>query len=218
MIFLISLFICIIIHEFAHFFAAKLVKCRVIEFGIGFGSAIFKFIYKGTCYRFNWILLGGYNKLENGVSYSKKKHAFTNLRYRNKMFITLAGCFANIIIGIASYLIGQYSINHNIFTFGFIIMFFGLFNFALGITNLIPFPALDGSYSILVWLEKIYGKKKGYKLMNKIVNKGMIILNNFNKISIIVVIVLFRVQIIQYLIYYLYDIITILNKITKVMK
>jgi len=35
---------------------------------------------------------------------------------------------------------------------------------------------LDGSYPILVGLEKIYGKKKGYKLMEKIVKIGFVII------------------------------------------
>jgi membrane-associated protease RseP (regulator of RpoE activity) len=217
LLFGISLILCIVIHELAHFIAAKLVKCKVEEFGIGFGSAIFKIVYKGTIYRLNWILLGGYNKLASEISYSRNKYAFTNLKYRNKVFIALAGVGINIIVGILSYLIGKYSMNHKLIEFGFINMFFGIMNLMLGITNLIPFPALDGSYPFLVWLEKLYGKKRGYDLMNNIVKKGIIILNDFNKITIIVLIVLYRTQIVSYIILNLKIIISTLEKIKKVL-
>jgi len=216
-LFLLSLLVCIIIHELAHFFAAKIVKCKVKEFGIGFGSAIFKFMYKGTCYRLNWILLGGYNKLDSELSYSKNKHAFSNLKYRNKLFISLAGISVNIIVGLMAYFIGKYSINHHLIMFGFINLFFGILNIVLGITNLIPFPALDGSYPILVWLEKIYGKQKGYRLMNKIVNKGMKILNDFNKITLTILCTLYRHQILDYIIAGLSNFIKFLGKIKGVL-
>jgi membrane-associated protease RseP (regulator of RpoE activity) len=45
---------------------------------------------------------------------------------------------------------------------------FSIVSIVLGITNLFPIPALDGSYPIMVWFEKWYGKKKGYALMKKI--------------------------------------------------
>jgi len=212
-LFVISLILCIVIHELAHFFVAKLVKCKVKEFGIGFGKAIFKYTYKGTKYRLNWLLLGGYNKLESELSYSKNKYAFSNLKYRNKVFIALAGVGINIVVGIFSCLLGKYTINHNLITFGFISLFFGILNLALGITNAIPFPALDGSYPILICLEKIYGKKKGYRLINKIMTKGMLILNNINKITITVLVTIYRIQIINFIISNLNNLINILNKI-----
>ena len=50
----------------------------------------------------------------------------------------------------------------------------------MGITNALPIPALDGSYPILVWLEKLKGKEKGYALMNKMCRWGFIILMALN--------------------------------------
>jgi membrane-associated protease RseP (regulator of RpoE activity) len=58
--------------------------------------------------------------------------------------------------------------------------YFGWLSLVLGIGNSIPFPALDGSYPILVWLEKIYGKEKGYRIMNEICRIGFIILMILN--------------------------------------
>jgi len=68
------------------------------------------------------------------------------------------------IVGYCLYpLVMQYSIYWSFFLFQF-----SLLSIVLGITNLIPIPALDGSYPFLVLLENKYGKKKGYALMKKI--------------------------------------------------
>jgi len=51
----------IIVHEFGHFIAARLLKVEVEEFGIGFPPRIVKlFEFKGTAYTLNWIPLGGF--------------------------------------------------------------------------------------------------------------------------------------------------------------
>jgi membrane-associated protease RseP (regulator of RpoE activity) len=166
-IILISLYLCILFHELAHLLAAKAVKCNVEVFSIGFGKAIFKFKYKGTIYQLAWLPLGGYNKLKSELEYSRSKYAFTNLPYTSKLLIAVAGCFINIVMGIVGYclypLVMQYSIYWSFFLFQF-----SLLSIVLGITNLIPIPALDGSYPFLVLLENKYGKKKGYALMKKI--------------------------------------------------
>ena len=169
MIFIISLYICIILHELAHLIAAKAVKCNVEVFSIGFGKQLFSFNYKGTKYRIALFPLGGYNKLKDELNHSKSKHAFTNLRYRDKMIIVSAGCIVNIVTGLIALLIGERYLIYNVYYFGWL-------SVALGITNFLPIPALDGSYPILVWLEKLYGKKKGYTIMGKICHWGFIIL------------------------------------------
>lgn len=210
-LFLLNIYFCILLHELSHFIVAKLVKCQVTEFGIGFGKELFRIKYKGTVYRFNWLPFGGYNKLQNELTYSRKKYAFTNLPYRNKVAISLAGCVTNCVGGGLTLLLGKILLN-------FPIMFMGSLNLILGASNLLPFPALDGSYPILVCLEKIYGKKKGCEIMEKLVTKGYSILTELNKISVIVLVTIFRVQIIQYLTYYLYNVIAILNKIQNLIR
>ncbi len=62
--FVIGLIILIIIHEFGHFFAARLFKVGVDEFGIGFPPRITRmFTWKGTEFTLNWIPLGGFVKV-----------------------------------------------------------------------------------------------------------------------------------------------------------
>ena len=44
--------IIILVHEFGHFFAAKIFSVEVKEFSIGFGPCILKFKKKNTLYKF----------------------------------------------------------------------------------------------------------------------------------------------------------------------
>jgi membrane-associated protease RseP (regulator of RpoE activity) len=171
--FLVSLYICIIFHELGHLFAAKIVKCKVEVFSIGFGKELFSFNYKGTKYRIALLPLGGYNKLKDELTCSRSKYAFTNLKYRDKLFIVCSGCVINIFMGLVAFNLGTHFLNYNLYYFGWL-------SLALGISNLLPIPALDGSYPILVWLEKIYGKKRGYEKMNKVCKVGFIILTILN--------------------------------------
>jgi membrane-associated protease RseP (regulator of RpoE activity) len=84
-----------------------------------------------------------------------------------------SGCLINIITGLITYYLGRYLHNYFLYLFGYL-------SIVLGIGNLLPIPALDGSYPILVWLEKIYGKEKGYELMTNINRIGFIILMALN--------------------------------------
>jgi len=185
-VFFISLICCILIHEFGHLIAAKLCKCGVDVFSIGFYKPLFSFDFKGTTYNFTPILLGGYTKLEGELDGNNTSPtAFVNLPYRKKFLIAMAGCFMNCLTGLISFYIGRKFINPYL-------IYFGLFSIILGLSNALPIPALDGSYLFLVWLEKIYGKKKGYALMNKICKIGFIILMTLNIICLPYLIYLIR--------------------------
>lgn len=161
-------------HESAHLIIAKKCGCGVDIFSIGFGKPIYRKEYRGTIYQFSLLLLGGYCKLEGELDgKATSSTAFTNLPYRKKVAITSAGCAINILSGLLSILLGL--IIHN-----FILKYFGILSIALGLTNLLPIPALDGSYPILVWLEKFYGKEKGYAIMQLLCKIGFILITILN--------------------------------------
>ncbi len=61
--FLIVFGILVFIHEFGHFFAAKLVGVRVEVFSFGYGKRLFGFKKGGTDYRISLLPLGGYVKM-----------------------------------------------------------------------------------------------------------------------------------------------------------
>lgn len=169
-LFLLNLIIIIIIHETAHLIAAKKVGCGIEIYSIGFGAPIFKKKIGKTIYQITPILIGGYCKMEGETKYSKSPSAFCNLRYRDKVAMIFAGCYANIISGSIAILLTMIGIKN------YALFYFGYMSILLGITNLIPFPALDGAYPYLVWLEKIYGKKQGYKIINILTKIGFTIL------------------------------------------
>lgn len=174
LLFIFSLLVGIIIHEFAHFIMARSVKCKVSFFSIGFGKPIYQKRIKETIYQIGWLPFGGYVSLMHELDYSRSKYAFSNLPYLKKMRIILAGCFTNIIFGIILMMIGHDFLDANTYYIGFL-------NLILGLGNLFPlWPCLDGSYVWLVWLEKFYGKKKGYSIMNKLVSVGMTVINILN--------------------------------------
>ena len=52
--------VAVIVHEFGHFLAAKLLGFQVDAFSVGFGPAIWKRKIGGVVYRVGWIPLGGY--------------------------------------------------------------------------------------------------------------------------------------------------------------
>jgi hypothetical protein len=174
MILLGSLVIIIILHEAGHLLAAKLFKCGVKTFSIGFGPKLCGFKFGKTYYQIAPILLGGYCELEKELSYSRSKKAFTNLRYIQKVIISLAGIGVNCWSGLISYWL--FLVTGNI-----IFAYFFLYSTLIGLSNAIFFiPCLDGSYPLIFLFEKCWGKKKCYKFWTKICGicfKWIMILN-----------------------------------------
>src|SRR5271157_4584172 len=70
--FLLSLSLLIVLHEFGHFFFAKLFKTRVEKFYLFFDAwfSIFKFKKGETEYGIGWIPLGGYVKISGMIDES----------------------------------------------------------------------------------------------------------------------------------------------------
>jgi regulator of sigma E protease len=103
----------ILIHEFGHFIFAKLSRIHVLEFFIGFGPKIVKFVSKrsGTMYGISAIPFGGYNKIlgfdrEEKVPENKKNEVFFNKPFYKKFLVIIGGGFFNILFTIL--LIGIY--------------------------------------------------------------------------------------------------------------
>ena len=62
---LIIFLLIITIHEFGHYFSAKLFNAEVTDFSIGFGKPIYQFIDKNkTRWKISMIPLGGYVKIK----------------------------------------------------------------------------------------------------------------------------------------------------------
>lgn len=97
-IFLLILSILVLIHEFGHFLACKLQGIKVLEFALGFGPRIFAITYKGTEYRVNWILFGGYVRpLGEGEYGSPEEGAFESQRAYKRFLVVISGVIMNFL-------------------------------------------------------------------------------------------------------------------------
>ena len=90
----------IIIHEFGHFIAAKLLGVRVNEFAVGFGPKLFSKQWGETKYAFNLIPLGGYCAMEGEDEDSSDKKAFCNKKPWRRFLIVVMGATFNLILGL----------------------------------------------------------------------------------------------------------------------
>jgi len=113
-IFIITLSILVLVHEFGHFLMAKKMGVKVEEFGIGLPPRLFGMKKGETLYSVNLLPLGGFVKLF-GEEYDElknktnKNRTFVNKKPWQKTLIVLGGVFGNFLLGwfIFSYLVTQ---------------------------------------------------------------------------------------------------------------
>ncbi len=89
----------IVIHEFGHFIAAKLMGVRVNEFAVGFGPKLFKRKWGETTYAVNLIPLGGYCAMEGEDEESADERAFCRKKAWRRFIIVIAGAVFNLLLG-----------------------------------------------------------------------------------------------------------------------
>lgn len=90
----------IIIHEFGHFIAAKLMGVRVNEFAVGFGPKLFSRQGKETKYSVNLIPFGGYCAMEGEDESSTDSRAFCNKKPWRRFIIVVMGATFNLLLGL----------------------------------------------------------------------------------------------------------------------
>ena len=89
----------IVIHEFGHFIAAKLLGVRVNEFAVGFGPKLIRKKLGETTYALNLIPLGGYCAMEGEDESSTDAKAFCNKPAWRRFIIVIMGAFFNLLLG-----------------------------------------------------------------------------------------------------------------------
>ena len=90
----------ILIHEFGHFVAARLMKIEVEEFGLGFPPRLATlFTWKGTRFSLNWIPLGGFVR-PKGENDPNIPGGLAAANPWKRLFVLFAGPFANLLVGI----------------------------------------------------------------------------------------------------------------------
>ena len=176
MILLCSLLIIIVCHEFGHLFAAKWLKCGVTRFSVGFGKVLLSKKIGKTIYQLALIPLGGFCELRGEMQYTRSKFAFVNKTYTQKAIISLAGIAVNCWMAVIAY--GIYLLTYNE-----VFVIFGFYSMAIGLSNLLFIPCLDGFYPIIFLFEKRWGKKKTYRIWGSICKKWFFWLMVLNILS-----------------------------------
>lgn len=107
--FLVAIAILIFVHEFGHYFFARLYNVKILRFSVGFGKPIFKWISgkDKTEYVIAAIPLGGYVKMLGETPADLKnedpKRAFRNISIGKRTAIVIAGPLANFILAVLIY-------------------------------------------------------------------------------------------------------------------
>lgn len=97
---LIAFLMLVVIHEFGHFIAAKLLGIRVNEFAVGFGPTLFRIKGKETEYRLRLIPFGGFCAMEGEDEDSGDERAFCNKAAWRRFLVVIMGATFNLIFGI----------------------------------------------------------------------------------------------------------------------
>ena len=128
LLFIITISILVTVHEFGHFFVARLCKVHVECFSIGFGKKIWSHSFSnGTELVIAMIPLGGYVRMLNSraskLSSDLEKLAFDKKRIWQRAAIIFAGPFANFILALIIY---------------WIIFLMGVVDYPVKINSIIP--------------------------------------------------------------------------------
>ncbi|MBR2876433.1 MAG: site-2 protease family protein [Clostridia bacterium] len=92
--------IIIAIHEFGHFFFAKLFDVKVNEFALGMGPAILKKKVGETLYALRLFPIGGFVSMEGEDEESDDDRAFNKKKPYQRFIIVAAGAILNLILGV----------------------------------------------------------------------------------------------------------------------
>lgn len=97
LLFLVVLGSLIIVHELGHFFAAKLARVRVLEFGVGMPPRAFGFTHGGTTYSLNFLPFGGFVRML-GEEDPTAPASFAGKSAWQRLFILGAGSAMNAVL------------------------------------------------------------------------------------------------------------------------
>ena len=105
--FVVAIGVLVTVHEFGHFYVARLCGVRVLRFSIGFGKALWSRTDRhGTEFVVAPIPLGGYVRMLDGrvdeVSAAERPYCFDAKPVGQRMAILVAGPAANLIFAIAA--------------------------------------------------------------------------------------------------------------------
>lgn len=100
----------VMIHEFGHFLAAKLLDFRVLRFSLGFGRPLVRFARGETEYQLSLIPLGGYVRIlgedsQDEVPIEHARRSFHAKPILQRLVVVFAGPAANLILPVFIYFV-----------------------------------------------------------------------------------------------------------------
>lgn len=98
-LFIISLSILIVVHEWGHFITAKKLGIKVERFALGFGPNIYSRVHNGTQYMINIIPLGGYVKMagDDRTQVSGRPDEFYSKPIGHRALVVVNGPLINFV-------------------------------------------------------------------------------------------------------------------------
>lgn len=91
----------VFIHEFGHFFMAKLCGIRVNEFALGMGPTLFHVQGKETKYSLRLFPIGGFCAMEGEDQESPDERSFFRKPVWKRFLVVVMGALMNILLGLA---------------------------------------------------------------------------------------------------------------------
>ena len=95
------LMVLIMVHEFGHYTAGKILKFKINEFSIGFGPALFEKIKQnGEKFAVRLIPLGGYCAFDGEDEEKETEGAFNKQKPWKRLIVLFSGVFFNFLFGL----------------------------------------------------------------------------------------------------------------------
>lgn len=102
LIFIITILILVVIHEFGHYFAAKKFNIKVLEFGFGLPPRVWGKKIGETLWSLNWLPFGGFVRLlgedETNKDVLKDKRSFASQSVLKRITVVVAGVAMNLLL------------------------------------------------------------------------------------------------------------------------
>jgi regulator of sigma E protease len=103
---LLTFTVIVAVHEFGHYFTARLLGMRVLEYAIGFGPKAFAFMRSGIQYSVRWVPFGGYVRILGQDDFSVHQEgegdpkAFTSKPWWAQAIVLVAGVSMNVVLAL----------------------------------------------------------------------------------------------------------------------
>lgn len=104
--FLLALLVLVLVHEYGHFKAARLLGVTVEEFGVGFPPAAWQKQIGETIYSVNWLPLGGFVRIKGEDGESRDFDSFGMQPVGRRALIVAAGILMNVLLAVVLFTVG----------------------------------------------------------------------------------------------------------------